>query len=73
MVKNTQTMCQQYHTNYLSVFDHFVGLAHKGLKLDSMTVYRSKFNGTLNKSLTNNDFHHIETSQLICMAKVESR
>ena len=32
MVKQTQTICQQKTTNCLSVFDHFVGLAFKGLK-----------------------------------------
>ena len=31
MVKHTQTMRQQKPTNCSSVFDHFVGLAHKGL------------------------------------------
>ena len=32
MVKHTQTVRRQKPTNYLSVFDHFVGLALKGLK-----------------------------------------
>ena len=32
MVKDTQTIRGQQPTNYLSVFDHFVGLALKGLK-----------------------------------------
>ena len=32
MVKHTQTIRQQHRTNCLSVFDHFVGLALKGLK-----------------------------------------
>ena len=31
-VKHTQTICCQKLTNYLSVFDHFVGLALKGLR-----------------------------------------
>ena len=31
MVKHTQTIRQQLPTNYLSVFDHFMGLALKGL------------------------------------------
>ena len=30
--QNTQSVRQQQPTNYLSVFDHFVGLALKGLK-----------------------------------------
>ena len=35
MVKHTQTTCWQKLTNYFSVFDHFVGLALKGLKSGS--------------------------------------
>ena len=31
MVKHTQTIRRQETTNYLSVFDHFLGLAIKGL------------------------------------------
>ena len=31
MVKHTQTIRKQQPTNYLSVFDHFMGLALKGL------------------------------------------
>ena len=33
MVKLTQTICGQQPTNCLSVFDHFVGLALKGLDI----------------------------------------
>ena len=32
MVKQTQAICQQQLTNCLSVFDHFMGLARKGLR-----------------------------------------
>ena len=32
MVKHNETIRRQQPTNYLSVFDHFVGLALKGLK-----------------------------------------
>ena len=32
MVKNTQTICRQIADELLSVFDHFVKLAFKGLK-----------------------------------------
>ena len=32
MVKHTQRILQQQHTNCFSVFDHFVGLAVKGFK-----------------------------------------
>ena len=31
MAKHTQTICRQQPTNCLSVFNHFVGLALKGL------------------------------------------
>ena len=34
MIKHTQTICRQQLTNFLSVFDHFVGLALKGLRRD---------------------------------------
>ena len=33
MVKHTQTIRRQEPENFLSVFDHFVGLTLKGLKL----------------------------------------
>ena len=33
MVKHSQTIRQQLPTNYLNVFDHFVGLALKGLTI----------------------------------------
>ena len=33
MVKHTQTNRQMLPTNYLNVFDHFMGLAVKGLIL----------------------------------------
>ena len=36
MVKHTQTNRQQQPTNYLSVFDYFVGLALKGLSRYSL-------------------------------------
>ena len=32
LVKHTEIICRLLPTNYLSVFDHFVGLAIKGLK-----------------------------------------
>ena len=35
MVKHTQTIRRQETTNYLSVFDHFMGLAIKGLTSSS--------------------------------------
>ena len=36
MVKHSQTIRRQQPTNYLSLFDHFVGLAFKGLKLRNL-------------------------------------
>ena len=35
MVKHTQTIRRLLQTNCLGVFDHFVGLAHKQLKVDT--------------------------------------
>ena len=35
MVKHTQTICELLPTNYLSVFDHFVWLALKGLNTET--------------------------------------
>ena len=35
MVKHTQIICRLFATNYLSMFDHFVGLALKRLILTS--------------------------------------
>ena len=32
MFKHTQTICRQQLTNYSSMFDHFAGLALRGLK-----------------------------------------
>ena len=41
MIKNTQTIRQQQPMNCLSVFDHFVGLAVKGL--NSIFLKTGKF------------------------------
>ena len=38
MVKGSQTIRQQQPTNYLSVFDHFVGLAPKELNPANIAV-----------------------------------
>ena len=49
MVKHTQTIHQLLPTNCLSVFDHFVGLALKGLNLIlAVLVMLNKFVGKLN-------------------------
>ena len=42
MVKHTQTICPQQLTNCFSVFDHFVGLALKGLLFIDL-ITESKF------------------------------
>ena len=39
MVKHTQTIRRLLPTNCLSVFDHFVGLALKGLIQQTITQY----------------------------------
>ena len=39
MVKHTQTIRRLFAMNSLSVFDHFVGLALKGLKLSMQGMY----------------------------------
>ena len=36
MVKHTQTICRLLRTNCLNVFDHFVDLALKGLRLTNL-------------------------------------
>ena len=42
MVKHTQTICWEEPTNCLSVFDHSVGLALKGLNLKFYFAFLSK-------------------------------
>ena len=39
MVKHTQAIRWQQPTNCLSVFDHFVGLALKGLNIINITAF----------------------------------
>ena len=46
MVKHTQTFCQIFPKNSLNVFDHFVGLALKGLNLlrpNFLNIYNLPF------------------------------
>ena len=40
MVKHTQTIRRQQSTDYLSVLDHFVGLALKGLFKKAVEIER---------------------------------
>ena len=44
MIKHAQTIHRQEPTNYLSVSDHFVGLALQGLSQCSISI--SRFHGT---------------------------
>ena len=41
MVKHTQTIRRPHPTNFLSVFDYFVGLALKRLKLNAIATNQS--------------------------------
>ena len=63
MVKHTQTIRRLLPTNYLSVFDHIVGLALKGLKMFPFSFLRlfpsslvrtdaEKIDDTVNKKYT---------------------
>ena len=52
MVKDTQTIHRLLLTNCLSVFDHFVGLALKGLNKKVVTKY-----------FTDNEMTHVEMKQ----------
>ena len=38
MIKHTQTINRQKPTNYLNVFDHFLGLALERLKFESADI-----------------------------------
>ena len=42
MIKQTQIIRRQQPTNCLSVFDHFVGLALKGLSNDKICFHRGE-------------------------------
>ena len=67
MVKHTQTISRQQPTNYLSVFDRFVGLALKalvGLALKPISAqccipYRNQSLGLHNKS---NDWFYMKSN-----------
>ena len=39
MIKHTQTICRLLLTNFLSIFDHFWGLAFKGLNTDTLNMH----------------------------------
>ena len=44
MVKHTQTISRQQQTNCLSVFDHFVALALKGLNKQEFDISDKRIN-----------------------------
>ena len=44
MVKHTQTIRWQQPTSCLRVFDHFMGLAFKGLRLDFTNKFKFEHN-----------------------------
>ena len=45
MVQHAQTVRRLKPTNYLSVFDHFVGLSLKGLRVLWLPVLKHKYRG----------------------------
>ena len=53
MVKHTQTIRRQFADDCLSVFDHFIGLALKGLRQnpDCLYTFKSFRKDILNKSM----------------------
>ena len=51
MAKHTQTIPWQKPTNSLSVFDHFVRLAHKGLSISRTPNLKLFKNGTSSKQV----------------------
>ena len=69
MVKHPQTIFRLLPTNCVSVFDHFVGLALKGLKkIDFNCKIQFRTNLPFNPFQPSIAFH-IETSHLLCFAK----
>ena len=56
MVKHIQTIRWVFPTNCLSVFDHFVGLALKGLKIDTFSADKY-FIKVENKTMQSNNNH----------------
>ena len=50
MVKHTQTICCLLPTNFLSVFDHFVGLKHKGLSYNLVNPFGPSYHLWRNRS-----------------------
>ena len=61
MVKHTQTIRRQKATNCLSVFDHFVGLALKGLTMCPFLVKITIFDLLSNPFQTNILFAYLRS------------
>ena len=66
MVKYTQTICRQHPTNCLSVLDHFVGLALKGLSnLAMVRIFQNKEIWNPSLLLTSRTIHEFFSRQLV--------
>ena len=70
MVKHTQTIFQQQSTNCLSVFDHFVWLAFKGLNqvskpilLSIIILFKTLSTGIISRCLE--ELLHVENLALV--------
>ena len=59
MVKHTQTIRRLLQTNFLSVFDHFVGSALKGLM---------NYKKQLNDAIHRNENHRIKITFIFCFS-----
>ena len=59
MVKHTQTIRRLLQTNFLSVFDHFVGSALKGLM-----NYKKQLNDTIHR----NENHRTKITFIFCFS-----
>ena len=69
MFKHTQTVRLLLPTNCLGVFDHFVGLALKGLQL-SAPIYLLILAYSINRSLDENKFSdELKQSEVIPLYK----
>ena len=65
MVKHTQPILPQKQTNYLSVFDYFVGLALKGLNQNDRKTDDTTPNGQRNLLILNLCSNNISSEQFI--------
>ena len=56
MIKHVQTICRVLPTNCLSVFDHFVGLALKGLHTSLTWILYWEFYKKFRAAIFKNDY-----------------